>query len=208
MPDALTIAAILLVAGPAVGTACLFYPPMFRVWTAPREEHLAMVGAHGRAWAAANIGFTAATVASAAGLVVLAGTIDVEAGPRAALTASAVAYLIAGTLWCVVLAIRNRVTPALARMVAAGTPTEPGETLVGSAIGGMYTAFMLVTEIALAAIGVALVMGGGVAAPAAWLATAVAVAALVGTVAADATIPAVIYLPTLLVGIALLAGWT
>lgn len=208
MPDAMTIVGIFLVAGPVVGTACLFYPPLFRVWTAGREEHLALVAAHRRAWTMANVGFSTATVLTAAGLAILAGSLGAGEASTAMLAGGAVAYAIAGTLWCGVQGVRNRVTPDIARMAAAGTPTEPAETLLGSAIGGAFEAFMLITEVALIAIGLTLALGGGVAAPVAWLATLVAVVALAGTVASGATIPAVIYLPTLLVGVALLAGWT
>lgn len=208
MADGITMSAVLLVAGPLVGTACLLYPPFWRVWTVGREEHLALVAAHGTAWTMANVGFAAATVLTAAGLALLAGSLAVGDGARAVLAGSAVAYAIAGTLWCGVQGARHRVTPAIARMVAAGTPTEPAETLLGSAIGGVFEAFMVITEVALIAIGVSLALGGGVGAPAAWLATLVAVVALAGTLKSGATIPAVIYLPTLIVGIALLAGWT
>ncbi len=84
---------------------------------------------------------------------------------RAVLAAAAVIYAIAGTLWCAVVAIRTRTTPALAEMVEAGTPTEPAETLLGAAIGGLFAAFTLLTGAALVALGVALALGGGVAAP-------------------------------------------
>ncbi len=132
MPDPLTVAAALLVAGPVIGTLCLLYPPFWRVWTVPREEHFALVAAHRLAWTMANVGFTIATVLTAAGLVVLAGSLAIADGPRAVLLAGAVAYAIAGSLWCAVLAIRNRLTPALAALVATGTPTEPAETLLGA----------------------------------------------------------------------------
>jgi hypothetical protein len=208
MPDVLVLAGGLLVAGPAFGTVCLSYPPLWRVWTAPREEHLALVAAHRLAWTVANVGFTAATILTAGGLVLLAGSVDVDASTRATLMAGAVAYAIAGTLWCAVLAIRTRTTPALAALVAAGTPTEPAETLIGSAIGGLYSAFMPMTGIALVVVGLALALGGGVAAPVAWAATILAAVALVGFFALDGFLPAAIYLPTLIVGLALLLGWT
>ena len=122
--------------------------------------------------------------------------------------AGAVAYAIAGTLWCAVLGIRTRTTPALAALVAAGKPTEPAETLIGSGIGGLYSAFMPMTSIALAVIGSALALGGGVAPPVAWAATILAAVALAGFLALDGFLPAAIYLPTLIVGLALLLGWT
>jgi hypothetical protein len=208
MTDGLAVAAVLLVAGPVIGTVCLFYPPLFRVWTSPREEHLALVAAHPRAWAMANVGFTVATVLTAAGLVVLAGSLVVDDVPRAALAAAAVAYAIAGSLWCVVVATRARTTPALATMVSTGRPTEPAETLLGAAIGGIFAAFALMTAASLVAIGLALVLGGGVAAPVAWFSVIVGAFSIAWVLASGDMIPALLYFPTLLVGLALLLGWS
>lgn len=208
MPDGVTVGAALLVAGPAIGTVCLLYPPFWRVWTAAREEHLALVAAHRLAWSMANVGFTVATVLTAAGLAVVAGSLDVADGPRAILVAGAVAYAIAGSLWCAVLAIRNRTTPALAQMAAAGTRAEPAETLLESAIGGLYASFMLATGMSLVAIGLALALGGGIAAAAAWAVALLAAGVVAGFFALGGFIPAVIYPPTLLIGLALLLGWT
>jgi hypothetical protein len=208
MPDVLVLAGALLVAGPAIGTACLFYPPLWRVWTAPREEHLALVAAHRLAWTMANVGFTAATVLTAAGLAVLALSIGGDDGRRAGLIGAAIVYAMAGVLWCAVLGIRTRTTPALAGMVAVGTPTEPAETLLGAAIGGLFAPFLLVTGTALVAVGLALALGGGVAAPVAWLATLIPALAVGGFLVLDDMPPFVLYIPTLLIGLALLLGWT
>jgi hypothetical protein len=208
MSDVLVFAGALLVAGPAIGTVCLFYPSFWRVWTVPREEHFALVAAHRLAWTMANVGFTAAAVLTAAGLVVLAGSVDVDARSKAILVAGAVAYAIAGTLWCAVLAIRTRTTPALAALVAAGTPTEPVETMVGSVTGGLFASFMTTTGIALVVIGATLASSGVVAAPVVWLATVVAALAVAGFLVFDDMPPFVLYIPTLIVGLSLLLGWT
>ena len=208
MPDGVTVGAVLLVAGPAIGTICLLYPPFWRVWTVAREEHLALVAAHRFAWTIVNVGFTSATVLSAAGLVLLATSVDVADGPRAILGAASITYAIAGSLWCAVLAIRNRTTPALAQMVAAGTPTEPAETLLGAALGGLFASFILASTAALVALGATLALGGVVAAPVAWLATLIASGAFARFITSGDVIPAVVYGPTLLVGIALLLGWS
>jgi hypothetical protein len=208
MSDAMTFAAALMIVGPAIGTVCLAYPSFWRVWTVPREEHLALVAAHRRAWTMVNVGFSAATILTAAGLVILAGSLGVADGPKAMLLAGSIAYAVAGTLWCAGQAIRTRLTPAIATLVAAGTPTEPAETLLGAVTGGLYSAFMLTTAIALVAIGLTLVLGGGIAAPAAWAVTILAAGALAGFFAFDGFLPAVIYFPTLLIGLALLLGWT
>jgi len=208
MPDVLMLAGVLLVAGPAIATIGLSYPPLWRVWTVPREEHLAIVAAHRRAWTIANVGFTAATILTSGGLVILAGSVDADARWKAILMAGAVAYAIAGTLWCAVLAIRTRTTPALAAMVAAGTPTEPVETILGALSGGLYSAFLLTTGVALVAIGLTLAQVGGVGGPVTWLATLIAALAVARFVTSGDVIPAVIYFPTLLIGLALLLGWT
>jgi hypothetical protein len=208
MSDSLMIAAVLLTIGPVVGGAGVARPALFRAWTAPRAEHLALVRAHRRDWALANAGFATATVATAAGLALLAGAVTPGAGPTAVLVAAAVAYAIAGALWCAVVAIRDRTTPALAEMVAAGTPTEPTETLIGAAIGGLFAAFMLATSASLVAIGLTLTLSGGVAAPVAGLATLIAAGAFVGSIPPREVIPAVIYFPTFLIGLALLLGWS
>ena len=74
--------------------------------------------------------------------------------------------------------------------------------------GGLYSAFMLMTGLALVAIGLTLAAGGGVAAPVAWAVTILAAGALAGFFALDGFLPAVMYFPTLLIGLALLLGWT
>jgi hypothetical protein len=209
MPDALTVGAILLVAGPVLGTLGLASDPgLYRVWTAPREEHLAIVRARRRSWRLANLGFVVATILTAAGLVIVAGALDTGAGDRAGLLAIAVAYALAGGLWCAVVAIRDRTTPLLADLVAAERPTEPAEALLGGAIGGLFWMFALVTSVALVALGLQLAVGGGVAVPVAGLAVLVGAVALAVLLRTGDLIPAVLYVPTLVLGIALLVGWT
>jgi hypothetical protein len=208
MNDSLTVAAFLLVISPIVGGIGLARPALFSVWTAPREQHLALVRAHRRDWAMANAGFAAAALGTTAGLAVLAGSVQVSDGPRAVLIAAVVVYAIAGTLWCGVVAIRDRTTPVLAEMHAAGTPTEPAEALLGAAFGGLFAAFTLGTGAALMAIGLTLALSGGVAAPVAWLATLIPVVVIAAYFATGDSIPAVLYFPTLFIGIALLLGWS
>ena len=63
------------------------------------------------------------------------------------------------------LAIRARTTPALADLVRNARPTEPGETLLGAALGGLFAAFVVSTSVALSVLGLTLLVTGGVAAP-------------------------------------------
>jgi hypothetical protein len=51
-------------------------------------------------------------------------------------------------------------------------------------------------------------VGGGVAAPVAWLATLIAAVAVGSYLASGDLIPAVLYVQTLLIGPALLLGWS
>lgn len=208
MSDDIRLAAALLVAGPVIGALCLTYPPFFRVWMVGREEHLALVAAHPVAWRMVNVGFVVATVLTTGGLGVLAGGLDLADGPRAILAAAVVAYAVGGTLWCVVLAVRNRTTPQLAAMVAADRPTEPAEALLGAALGGLFAAFVWTTSGAILVIAAALAMGGSLALPVAAIAALLAALALGGQILTGDTIPAILYTPTLLLGLALLAGWT
>jgi hypothetical protein len=208
MPDGLTVAAVLLVAGPVLCLFGFYDTGLYRVWTAPRDEHLALVAAHRRGWTMLNVGFTVATVLTAGGLIVLAASLAIEEAPRAVLVATAVSYTVGGVLWCAVLAIRTRTTPALAGLVAAGSPTEPAETLLGAATGSLFVTFCGLTSLVLVAMGATLALGGGVAAPVAWFATLVGALTTVWLLVSGDIIPAVLYLPTLLIGVALLLGWT
>jgi hypothetical protein len=122
--------------------------------------------------------------------------------------ALAVVYAMAGMLWCAVLAARALVTPALADLGAAGEPAGAAETLLGAATGGMFAAFVLVTGPVLMTLGAVLALTGTVAAPVAWLAVLIAAAVTGSQLAKGDAIPAVLYFPTLLIGAALLAGWT
>ena len=64
------------------------------------------------------------------------------------------------------------------------------------------------TAVALVVIGVALAIGGQVSVVVAGAAVVVGLLALVIQLATGDLVPAVLYLPTLAMGIALLVGWT
>ncbi len=207
MPDPITLAGWLLIACPVLGSFPVGNPSLVRIWSMGREDFIRTVGEHRRAWAWLNAGFTLATVGTTAGLVVLAAALGDDPGQRAALLAIAVAYGFGGVLWCAVLSIRTRTTPALADLLAAGDATEPAERLVGAATGGLYVAFVALTSLSLVALGFVLLAGGGVAWPIAALVALTGVLMLAWLLRTGDVIPAVLYPPTLLVGIALLAGW-
>jgi hypothetical protein len=208
MSEALTAAGVLLVMGPVIGVIPVANPSLLRVWTASREEHLATIGAHRVAWAALNVGFGLATISTVAGLSVLALSAGADGVRGVALVAAAIAYGVGGALWCAVLAVRTRTTPALADLVRDGRPTEPGEALLGAAQGGLFGGFVVITCVALTGLGLALLTGGDVAALVALTAVLVGIGVAAWLIVSGDVIPAVLYLPTVLIGAALLAGWT
>lgn len=208
MPDALVIAGVLLVAAPLLGAVPVAYPPLLPVWSASRERHIAIIGAHRRSWRLLNGGFALATTGTAGGLAALAMGVGADPGLAAMVAALAVVYAMAGVLWFAVLAARALVTPALAELGAAGEPAGTAETLLGAVTGGMFAAFVLVTGPVLVALGTVLALTGTIAAPVGWLAALIAAVATGSQLANGDTVPAVLYTPTMLIGIALLAGWT
>jgi hypothetical protein len=208
MPDALTLAGVLLTAGALIGAAAASHPALWPVWSAPREERLRIVGAHRLAWIMLNAGFLIATVVTAGGLAALAVAQAGDAGETAALAAVIVAYAVGGGLWCAVAAIRSLTTPALADLSARGTDTEPAETLLNAAQSGLFGAYSLLTAVALVALAVVLAVAGVVAFPVAVVAGLIAGVVIAAYLVTGDSVPAVLYLPTILIGIALLAGWT
>jgi hypothetical protein len=155
-----------------------------------------------------NAGFLIATVVTAGGLAALAVAQADEAGLTAPLAAVIVAYAVAGGLWCAVLAIRSLTTPALADLSARGADTEPAETLLNAAQSGLFGAYTLVTAVALVALAVVLAVADVVAVPVAIVAALLAGVVIAAYLVTGDSVPAVLYLPTILIGIALLAGWT
>ncbi len=208
MADAVTIAGLLLVAGPIVGMVPVAWPPFPRIWSMSREDHVSTVAAHQRGWWILNAGFAFATITSTGGLAILAVALTGDTGRSAWLTAVWVAYAIGGVLWCTVLAMRARTTPAIHDLGLIDAPPGTTELLLGAATGGVFAMYVVVTAASLVVLGVVLVLAGGVAAPVAGLAVVIAAIAVGVQVVTGDTIPAVLYLPTLIIGIALLAGWT
>jgi hypothetical protein len=199
-----TVAGWLLVAGTIVGLAPVANPSLLRVWMVPRAEHIAIVAAHRRGWYVLNGGFAAATVATTAALAMLAVIVDSGDAARAGLIAGTTAYAAGGVLWCAMLAMRSRVTPAL----AGHGEGDAAARLLEEAQGGLFAAYVLMTATALVVIGVAMAVGGGVSIMVAGLAILVGGGAVVLQLATGDLVPAVLYLPTLAIGIALLIGWT
>jgi hypothetical protein len=202
MNDPQAVAALLLVAGPILGLIPVAHPALLQIWSMPRDAFAATVAAHRVAWAWLNAGFTVASIATAAGLLARAGSMP-DRATSAALLACTVGYGIGAALWCAVLAIRTHSTPLLADL-GADELDLPQARLLDAAITALFQAFVLITAMSLAALGSVLLMTGPTPA---WVAAALL---LTGTAASawllrtGDLIPAVLYLPTALLGITML----
>jgi hypothetical protein len=201
----IALAGWLLVAGPVIGMAPVAHPALVPVWSMPRQQFVATIGTHRTAWAWLNAGFALATIATTAGLVAFA--VALPDGPAAAaVLAAAIGYLVGGVLWCAVLAIRTRTTPLLADRGAA-TLTSLEVALLDATTTGLFQAFVLITGAALAGLGSILLLAGAAPTAMALLLLLSGIGTIVWLAGTGDVIPAVLYLPTMVLGAALLTGW-
>jgi hypothetical protein len=204
--DATVLAGWLLAAGPVVGLVPVAHPALIPIWSMPREAFVAAVGAHRTAWLWLNVGFALATVVTTGGLAALATAMPSGLGTAAVLTC-AVTYGIGGGLWCAVLAIRARTTPLLADLDADSLGSRE-VALLDAATGGLFQGFVLITTTALAALGLTLLLTGVVIPAVAVVVLLSGVAGIAWLLVSGDVIPAALYLPTMVLGVAVLAGWS
>jgi hypothetical protein len=207
MTASVTVAAVLLIVGPLLGAVPVGHPRLIPVWSMSRADHIRTVGANRRAWAMLNVGFGFATLLTTAGLLTLAVAADPASAGAAGRWLAVAAYALGGALWLVVLAARARTTPALADLGAPDSEPGPAELLVGNVTSGVFSGFVVLTCAALVVLGGTYLAAGGIAAPIAAIIAFAGIGCGVWLVVAGDVIPAVLYVPTLLLGIALLAGW-
>jgi hypothetical protein len=199
------LAGWLLVAGPVVGMIPVGNPALVPVWSMPRERFVATVGAERTGWAWLNAGFTLATIATTGGLVAFALTLP-DSTATAAVLAGVVGYGIGGGLWCAALAIRTRTTPLLADQDAEALASRE-VALVDAATTGLFQAFVIITGAALAGVGLTLLLTAAVPVAVAIIILLSGIGAIGWLLGTGDIIPAALYLPTLILGVALLAGW-
>lgn len=197
----------LLVGGTLIGLAMVGHPALIRIWNMPREQHVAAVAAHRTVWALLNAGFVLATVTTAGAIIAMSVTIYAGADWSAIMLASGVAYAIGGVLWCVVLAIRTRTTPLLHELGPESYSGQPVRVL-DAITTGLFDAFVVICSLGIAALGLVLLLAGGVSVAICIIAIVVGIGCLAWLLIAGDVVPAVLYVPTLLLGIALLANWT
>lgn len=187
----------LLLAGPVLGLIPVAHPALLRIWSMPRDTFLITVANHRRAWSWLNAGFGLASITTTAGLFALTQS---QAFGNTALLACAAGYAIGATLWSAVLAIRNRTTPLLADL---RTDSVPGQ-LLEAATTALFQAFALITASSLAGLGAVLLVSGAATAWAALVTLLTGVVAIAWLLRTGDIIPAVLYVPTMLLGATLL----
>jgi len=199
-----TLDAILLFVG-GIGGFALAAPSATvssAIWTGSPDVALPLIARHSTIWRLANIGFVVATVLSAAGLFVLSSSLGANGEGLA--RAAAVAYAMAGTAWLVTLSIRLGITPGVAARYVADATLDPAFAPLAGLGGVLFAAFILVGTSSLVALGAAVVLGGVLPAWTGWVILALSVAILGGYLLTGDTLPAFVYLPTIMLGIVLL----
>ncbi len=113
-------------------------------------------------------------------------------------------YALAAALWLASLMFRLAVTPdAAARLVDFGS-VDPAYSAAERWAGGLFAAVTVLAGGSLVALGVAIALGGSLASPVGWFAVLVGTVVVVGYLAVGDMPPFVSYLPTGLLGLALL----
>jgi hypothetical protein len=195
-------AGLLLVGGAIAGLAGASVPALARVWTAPLPDKLRMIAERPRAWWRANVLFLVAIVTTAGGLSVLAALIT-EAG-RAPAAAGMGLVLVGTALWAVDLAFRLTLTARVANEVGAGGAMPDWYPPASRWSWSLLIVYMLCASAALIAYGLAVVRSALLPEWSGWVAMAAGALYIVGTVVRRDTIPVLIQLVTLLLGILLL----
>lgn len=193
---------LLLVVGAGLFLVGASNPRLYRVWTAPDDLALRLIDAHRAAWRWTNALFAVATVLTAAGLWLLVDLVGSDVAPLA--RGAAVAYLLAAGAWLASLVFRLAVTPAAATSFVATATLDPSYVALGRWSGGLFAAFTIVAGGSLVALGGAILLGGAVLAAVGWFALAIGLVVMGGFLATGDMPPFVAYLPTGLIGLALL----
>lgn len=194
----------------ALGALCFLVgaanPRVFRVWTSGQDIQFRVIHAHRRSWQATNQLFAIATVLTAAGLTLIPDLVGPGGADLARIAVAA--YDFGAVLWLASLAFRLVVTPIAAAEFARSGAAEAGYTVVSRWSDGLFAIFTVVTGSSLAILGIAIVAGGVLPALVGWLSILLGVVIAGGYIAAGDMPPFVAYLPTGVLGIAMLLAGT
>jgi cellulose synthase/poly-beta-1,6-N-acetylglucosamine synthase-like glycosyltransferase len=196
------VAGRLLALGSALFILGAANPALFAVWSAPVETQLRLIHDAETAWIVTNVLFLAGTVLTAAGLWLTPDRVG-NGGLTVARVAS-VAYLIGATSWLASLVFRLTVTPHVASSFVNSGSIDSTYTIVNLWAVGLFGAFTYLAGGSLVTVGVAVILGRAVPAYTAWFAIVIGAGMVVGYAIAGDMPPFVAYLPTGLLGIALM----
>jgi hypothetical protein len=195
----------LLLAGGGVLLVVLVGPTAFvspAIWNGTADVALPLISQHSLLWRVANVGFTLATIVTAAGLFLAPGLV----GERGASMAwvSAVMFLLAAVPWLLILAIRLAITPGVADDFVAHGAVDPAFAPLAKLHGASFPAFILIASGSIVALGGAIVAGGTLGEPLGWACIVAGLAIGGSYLVIGDTLPAFVYLPTAAVGLTVL----
>jgi hypothetical protein len=197
-----SVAGRLLVLGSVLFIVGAANPALGAVWSAPPETQLRLIHDAATAWTATNILFLVGTVLTATGLWFVPERVG--NGGLMLARAVAVVYLIGATTWLASLVFRLTVTPQAASALVASGSMDPTFVILNLWADGLFGAFTYIAGGCLVALGVAGLLGRALSAFACWFAIVIGVVVAVGYAIAGDMPPFVAYLPTGLLGIAML----
>lgn len=176
-------------------------PVLGSVWSAPQDVQLRLVHDAATAWTVTNVLFFIGTTLTAAGL----WFVPERVGGRwsAVARAAAVVYLLAATAWLASLTFRLAVTPDAAATLAATGSMDPTYVLMARWASGLFGAFTYLAGGSLIALGIALLVGRALPALAGAFAIVIGLAIALGYAIVGDMPPFVAYLPTGLLGVAM-----
>lgn len=192
----------LLVTGAVAFIVGAANPALGAVWSAPLDAQLRLIHDAATAWTITNALFFIGTVLTAAGLWFVPERV-VGKGWMVARAATLV-YLLAATAWLASLTFRLAVTPDVATTFASTGSMDPTYVLMARWASGLFGAFTYLAGGSLVALGIALIVGRTVSTVAGAFAILIGLAITLGYAIFGDMPPFVAYLPTGLLGIALL----
>ena len=174
------------------------------IWNGPPDVALRLISEHSLLWRIANIGFAVATIATAAGLVLMPSVV----GDRGAALAwvSAVLFVLAAVPWLITLAVRIAATPGAAEGFVADGAIDPAWVALDRLNDALFPAFILIASASIVALGGAIVAGGSLGGMVGCDVLVAGLAIAGSYLVIGDTLPAFIYLPTAAAGIAVLAS--
>jgi hypothetical protein len=196
------VAGWLLVTGAVAFIVGAANPALGSVWSAPQDVQLRLIHDASTAWTITNALFFVGTVLTGAGLWFVPERVGGRWSTVA--RAAAVVYLLAATAWLASLTFRLAVTPDAAATFAGTGSMDPTYVLMARWASGLFGAFTYLAGGSLIALGVALMVGRALPAPAGAFAILIGLAIAVGYAILGDMPPFVAYLPTGVLGVAML----